>query len=757
MNRKPTDTAENLIPCILMMFFTFQCIAEPVTPIAVGNTKNMTYPLTKYLPWSQNLVLRNVSSASELSFPIPDRYTIDAAKLHLEFTNSNTLIFHRSQLQILLNESIIAQIKLDPDNPRTVADIVLPTNRLINGYNKLQFRVAQHYTEEFCEVPDSPELWTQINPEASTISMTLTPRLRKPSLAALDYYIDDKLSEYSVQILRTNTNFSENDLKWGALITQGIALRLKFVPLNLTDSTAHILTADASLSAEIAGQQSDKILIGTADKIRPFLDTNTGQSITGSYLSISPIGTKGHVLIVVSGTNEEEVTIAAKTFASLSFPFPDTASTAISKLELANLKPYERKSIIQPDAVYAFKQLGFKTASISGKDNSSMYLKLRLPPDLYAREDAEVEMFLHLAYGAAMRRDSTINVNLNGVFQNAIHLKQPDGAHYYDYRIALPLREFQPGLNTIEFHPVLTPLETGYCIYRQFDNLVVTLFEDSEIHIPSASHYVRLPNFKLLAKTGFPYNRLSNGTEMAVQILDASSQSVRSAWQIVAKLAQMSDMPFYDANLSFEPVTDDRNLILVGSLSGKEEILQGAPADFSHLTSFPYPLFDLPKSNQKTLWERLTGKPESLGFPVDNDHKKTRVDQSGDLGNYSAAVAYQSPWHSNRLIVAFVHNQSAHFYDSIRYLLDPKEWNAIQGNILLWDAASESLSWQQTNDEFYVGSASPGSQLAYFASQHQWLWISAAFLLILLLALLVHFLLNRFKREHHSNAEERHS
>ncbi len=756
MNSKSAKEIMRSITIILVLVFSSQSIAQSLVGDKTGF--ETSFSLAKYLPWSQTLLLRNVSSSSSLNFPVPDRYSINAAELHLEFTNSNVLIFHRSQLRVLLNGLVIAQIKLDPDNPRTIADIVLPTEQLKANYNNLQFRVAQHYTDEFCEVPDAPELWTEIDPVKSTISMRMTAKLKSPTLASIGYYIDEKLPAYSLRVLRANKTFSKNDLKWGALVAQGAALRLKFVPLELSDAVAQSVNSGTFSSPPSHSESSDEILIGTVQEIGQFIEPGIKQRIVGPYLGIYPLsGSPDRVLIIISGTSDDEVTVAAKSFASLSFPFPDTVDTVIDHLDLAEVKPYDLESVLESDSIYSFKQLGYQTKTLSGENTGAMHLKLRLPPDLYAREDAEVVLSLHLAYGAAMRRDSTINISLNGVFQNAIHLKQREGAHYLDYKIALPLRAFQAGLNTIDFHPVLTPLETGFCTYRQLDNLVVTLFDDSKIHIPLTNHYIRLPDFKLLARTGFPFNRLNNGTETGIQLLDSSNQTVRSAWQIAAKLAQLTGTPLYNATLSFEPVREEFDLILVGSASKNEASLQGAPAVFSDSATFPYPYLAMPKGSDESFWTNWMDHWIPLDNPADIDHKKTVIQQTGQLGGYSAVMSYQSPWHPGRLIVAFVHNQSATFYNSIRFLLDPKEWNAIDGNVVLWKDQADSLRWQQTNEEFFVGNASPGSRIAYYAAEHQWLWILVVFILIILLAALVNFLLNRFKKEHNPNAEEHHS
>ena len=94
-----------------------------------------------------------------------------------------------------------------------------------------------------------------------------------------------------------------------------------------------------------------------------------------------------------------------------------------------------------------------------------------MPADLFAHEDKNVDLILHFAYGAGMRRDSVLNIMLNGRFERAIALDQQGGAIYHKYKIAVPLRSFQPGVNKTRFSPRMMPLITGECLAIQTENL----------------------------------------------------------------------------------------------------------------------------------------------------------------------------------------------------------------------------------------------------------------------------------------------
>ncbi len=752
-----------LYSIILLCFFIDSTLVVSAEP-GVDEMRVQKFSLSKFLPWQQSIALRNVKATYDVFFPLPDRYRVSGANLHLELTNSNVLIGSRSQLIVQLNQSVIGQIKLDPDNPRTFADIVLPLDKLIPGYNQIRFIAAQHYTDDQCEVPDAPELWTDIDPVKSNLQLDYTLRSKMPALAAIPFYIDEKLPEYQFNMVHPKTEYGAEDLAWGALIAQGVALRLRHVPMDINPvvaSAANLQAVSRRLTlTQTSDDQRDTILVGKFSDIKTHLSSEIAARITGPYLGIFPLDSQStHYLLIVSGSSDEDVSLAAEAFASINYPLPDSADTVIKNFDRPPVKAYQMTGLIQPDTVYSFKQLGYRTTSMREGGDKSVQIKVTMPADLYAREDAEVAMQLHLAYGAAMRRDSTINISLNGIFQQAIHLRQVGGAHFRDYRIVLPLRLFKPGQNTLEFHPVLTPLETGECLYRQHSNLVVSLFDDSLLSFPPADHFARLPDLELLGLTGFPFLRVPDGSELGIQTLDKSSASVLSTWQISAKLAQIGGLPLSNATLSFQPIKQDLNLILIGdSQELNPALMVGAPLQLGSENQFPYPLQPVTHPVETPFWEnwvaRLSGKPE-INQPAEFEYKNILGKQSGGLGQYALAMAYESPIHRDRMVMAITHEQQLNgFYQSVKALVSPSVWSLLQGNIAVWTDSSTSFAWQQTDDEFFVGETTQGSRMAYYFSLHPLVWIAVVIVLLLLFAWLVHWLLNRFKTQHHPNTQE---
>ncbi|GAB4356647.1 MAG: hypothetical protein Kow0060_09450 [Methylohalobius crimeensis] len=717
----------------------------------------MTYP--------EQIRLRNVADDYRLSLPISNRHEITQAKLTLDFMNSNAMVSTRSQLRIQVNGVTVAQWRLSPDRPHQLNTIDIPPQLLVAGYNELRFLTAQHYTEEQCEAAISSELWTEINPIIS--HLTLRYRLRPPSLslARLPELFDKKASQTTIRLLFPTMDLNSNELEWGGLITQGIGLRLDYAPFHLELGTAETETTDGPVQIT-PSENRDLVLIGVRDRLTPFLNTQVLTHITGPYLGLFPAppllkndGTRqasSRFVLVVSGRDPQEVKLASKAFSLLNFPFPDTQETVFHGVHLDPPTPYQGIPALQPHHTYTLKQLGFGTVSRTGLHPSPLAFELYFPPDLFAPEDAEVVFMLHLAYNAGMRRDSLLEMRINDIFERSIPLPEEHGAHYRDYRIRVPLRTFKPGNNRITLHPLLVPAVSGECTYLQTQNLKVTLYGDSRVQLPAAVHYAELPNLALLARSGFPY--LGNeGASMGMRLLDHRPGTILAAWHLLSKLARLNRLPLDKAKLSFSPMSETRNIILIGShiRTLADKIFQHAPINLNDpWINWRYGVGKTLSEPESSWWKTwFTHLWPSTAPPLTRlEPRYATLEQNGGLGNQAMGISFPHPTASGHLVTTFI--ADGNLYPAVQSLTQPELWSQMQGNLILWRADSRHLDWQQVGKTFYIGNADLNSKLIFHFARHTWQWLLLALAALLFFAWLIHISLKRFKRRHHPDADE---
>jgi hypothetical protein len=718
-----------------------------------------SWPLNHFMIENKPVMLKSVNGNYDFSFPISERVNPLSAELNLAITNSNLLHENRAQLVVYINNYIVGQIKLNPINNEKQAKFVIDKEYLRPGYNQISLKVAQHYTDIQCEDWSAPELWTTVNSEKSTLTLNYENRPINAKLSELSSLINDRLDNYSLSILRADEAISDDYLYWGAMVAQGIQLRLKYVPMKLDEM---LVTPDhvKEDSAKNSGRfnlnpeqlKHDAILLGTKAQLEQLIPVEISQAITGAYLGIFQQDyDKEHFILVISGNNNQEVKTAVQTFALLTAPFPDAQQTVVDKILFPdNSAIYTHQSIL-PDHSYQFMQLGFDN-KVMDAVNSEARLDFRIPADLYGTEDMLVKVNLNLAYGAGMRKDSVINISLNGLFNHAIQLKEPEGAHYRNYQIAIPLRSFNAGLNILKFSTVLTPSEYGKCTYVQRDNLLVSIYEDSTITFPDVGRGASLPDLQLLERTSFPLIKNGSAGETVFKVLDKSSDSITATWQLIAKLAAYFETPAFDLNITQGVISPNKNVVLIGKLSNENQsILEGSPIKLGVLSQFPYQFKEQQQKQDEPFLKWLdrvvmgsNPQPLSTAVKVEN----VLIDQTAGLGQKFLMMSYPSPSDQGKVVLALLSERGNSLYSGMNTLFSPQLWSQLKGNIFIWDN-QEKFYWQQEGDTFLTGHGNIRLTMIMYFSMHPWHWLALILSMLVLIAWLIHKLLAKHKKQTH--------
>ena len=724
-----------------------------------------TKPLAEYMTENRPIDLRNASSQFSLSIPMSRRAPITKAKLHLRATNSVSLLGNRSQLVVLLNGQVAAQIALNPKQPEIDADIDLPVFVLHAGYNKLTFAVAQHYTDK-CEDPSSPELWAQVDSVNSTLSLEAPLRSWQPRLSELNDVFDPKLpGKTSINIITAGSDkLSDAQLTWGALAAQGAALRFEYVPTTIHHQFA---VAQPMVSGIFGGlnqhnlMQSDSILVGTRVQLATYLSADIVKQISGSFMGVYPLDSApDHFVVVISGQTDADVTMAARAFALLNFPFPDKLTTLIDDLTLPASPDYAAHNTVYPNGRYSFKQLGFYSHMVQGMYTEPMDLTVNIPPALFAKPNDRVELHLRYAYGASLRQDSVLNILLNGRFENVISLNNSAGGYYQDYVVTVPLNSFRPGANVLSFVPRLMPSVTGECQAIQTGNLTLTLFGGSMINMPNAAYYVSLPDLSLMARTGFPYTVQSAGRNVTVLVPGADSDSASAAWMLLGKFSQSTRLPMFDMTVTAHPQQHAGELIIVSPVAKlPASMMVGAPLQLGQHARAPYTLEGGVNAGEADLsWGQRLWKFLTQLMALNRPNNQARIayisDKGADLGRDAVILQYEAPWGGQQTVTVFTAANGAILADHMESLIEPGKWNNLSGNYVVWRNDKDNLYSQQVGKEYVYGKVGLSSRLEYYFNQHPVFWLGLLIILVIVLSLVTLRLIMRYKRRYHKGVEE---
>ncbi|CAN5428694.1 hypothetical protein BH09VER1_BH09VER1_30370 [soil metagenome] len=709
-------------------------------PTLATREENFKLPLRKLIGLNDTIVMRNASSYYTFFVPQSARVKVKSANFHLEFTNSIALLTERSVIRVVCNDVIIAQYYLDRNKPFNTVDIAIPLNLMKIGFNRLQLVAVQHYTYK-CEDPASPELYTEINPDTSYLSATGEWKDVPERLSYLRWWIDEKLwtpYQFNVCLPSSGGQVSDEDLSLGSTVTQGVALALN-------NEQFRVFTANALRPG------MDNIVIGTARALSGFLTSTEIDSVKGCFLAIKSLpGDPTHCMIIVSGGDSNEVAQSAWALGLVNFPLPDSKYATFDPARLPDKPVYLRNAPINGPGVYSFRQLGFLTRAVNGWHTGGFSLNTYMPGDISKDDQSNVELRLHFVYGAALRKDSTLDVFVNKQFQTAIRLDDIRGSLHTDHRLYLPIQAFQPGLNTVDLMPNMIPLISSECEIVQDMNLHFTLYDDSDFVFPNAQHRARLPNLGIFSQTSYPYSAPPDGSETAIFVAGKDPETVCAAWTLLGKMAQISGALLQRAEILYNmpPGRTNKSLIVVGPRDQiPDDLVKSAPIAPLKVGNMRYLVSKSPKpeklaaSSLEEFMAKIRGIPTERGEP--ENPATAEMLMASDMIDDTVAVQFQAPGHPGYPVTLFTANDGPRLLAGINALQDRRIWDSLAGDVAVWNTDLDSLATAKVGPNFIYKQSNPISRAGTKLEGSPYLFTLILLVVLLLIGLVVTWVLKR--------------
>lgn len=738
---------------ILTLIFILSCFISSV------NAATLELPLNRFA-YSKTITIRCISGAFTMQIPIPERWEVKKAILSVPYVNSSNLLLDRAQIVIKINELPIGQVRLNPLLPEGKISLAIPPNSLPSGYNRLTFQVAQHYSKD-CENPCAPDLWTSLNFGDAFLHLEYEPRPVPLKLSELgNFLFDDKtFPQGEVNIITDKA--SSDIITLAGVAASGIARRFNYKKV--------VFSASRDLKPGY-----DNVLIGTKEFVEgflqqrgmsaghitgPFLKVMHMPSATAGYASFSakaaaflkqkglelneklkrflniPVISSGkveadpfHALVVVTGVNLKQVEIAAETLANMTFPFPGIDETTILEFNMPDISQYSGRRVLQSDKLYKFKTLEFGTHTFEGLQPSPMELAFRLPADFLIKQNQTVKMTLNFAYGAGMRPDSVLNIQLNGKQVRAISVGKATGDTITGYRIDLPTYLFRPGSNVIAFVPILTPIAKE-CDLIQIDSLFLTIFENSTFFFPPMGHFVELPRIELFMLNGFPFTRWPDGYETLMYLTHGDENTLSAAFNLIGLITQKNGYPLFGIKMALEkPQNWQGELIVLGEVNSVPDALkQNAPLKILKESSVTYPV--------------MIGWEGEESFAISK--------QKTELGTGSGAIMeFQSPYMKGRSVLLLTASSSKDLLSFSEALLNPGVQASSEGDLVMVRLTEPDykVSALASGPKYFTGKIGKISTIGMYLYTYPFLYYAAILLVISVAGLIMTFFLRRYRK-----------
>ncbi len=706
--------------------------------------------------------LYGYSAKHTIKISVPQRWRIKNAKLTLSYINSTALMKKRSRLIIAINENPIHQVDLFPKSPEGEIIINIPGSLLKKDYNDLTIAATQNFTDTNCIPLDAPEVWTALRLYESAIDITYALNEVPLSLASVsDFLFDPKMDDDNSLHLVVK-DLSPESIEMAVLAASGAALRFAYRPMDIT------------LGHNKIKENTDNIIIGTHDFINgllesynaPKVDDNIGIRHLPIRKEIMKNGKEKtifaqdatHALIYLSGTDQNSVKKAAQAFSLLSHPLPAGQTSKVDEVILPQITRYSGDNVLAPEKEYEFKELGWRTTTFSGYNPSPAFLTFNLPSDVLLESNRNFTLFINLSYAAVMREDSSLSIMANDIFVSSIALNNITGGQYRNYRIELPLSNLKPGLNTIEFKPVLTPLHTGDCEYLQTEHLALTIFENSRFTMPEISHWTAMPRLDFLFEDGFPLAAYPDFKTAHLVLPDKSKESALAAINIISMLSQKTKIPPIGLKISNDlPLDNDSELLVIGSLNSiPENILNASPL----FPKIEQPFWGrLPGTiREKSGWDKFKESflPVSSVFePVDTDVSQLNMEMLAGPGKM-LIHEFESPNTPMRSVVMVTADSSTDIEKGAVALWDRAVQYQCRAGAAILDLKRDPIVVKsyKTHDAYYTGKIGSVSLISYFVnSAPRTFFIALACAFIILAGLITYTLKRRLAKKQNQTSQ----
>ncbi|MBE0510562.1 MAG: cellulose biosynthesis cyclic di-GMP-binding regulatory protein BcsB [Chromatiales bacterium] len=709
-------------------------LALLISPLADAGFVDKSSRLSEFTPHSGPIRLHGVAENFDLYIPLADTSEIKDGWLDLSLSRSIALQAERSSFRIMFNETTLAQIPFNPDQPMAHARLRIPDALWRKGFNKLTLSVIQHYVYRY-EDPNAPELWTEIDLYNSSLSYKLAAADQGLRLQDLGGIFSPGIGGQATVLMLSSAaaDFSSADAHLPTslpLLAQALALHRNYAPLNIQHAAWQANTADDRTAFEAGAYHAEAadtahLLIGTRAELSSVLPNGLLERIQGPFLQLAytkpPKASAEQpqqvpaARLIVSGNTPEEVIQAAQMLL-------DTTE--------GHSTPALPGHFLQPQGRYSFAELGRNTVTLGGAGNKRVGVKLPISGEFHTHESAQAELLLDFAYGAGVGMGSVMSVFLNGEFVHGLKLGQEHGAAFRNYRIELPARKLLPGINTLDFDFTMRP-ETFPGEYPTMpgSHLLVQILDSSSIRMPKASPLAVLPDLASFSATGFPYIAQSNHAAARLVVTDQALMG--AALSLSGKLAQQAQRANTELRVLDQLANPGGNMILLSTPAAMPEEL------FSEWSAA------LQRSKRWSLRALNQIRTEGLLSLANASESGIIHEQGLDKQAVMLAMRYPGQMDTHTLTILSA-DSHALLTQRVQSLLQPQLWNQLHGDLVSWEGLGKPLLGMRVNNFYEVGEQARWDRIMLSLSNNPWYWILALLLSAVLMALLA----RRYLRRH---------
>ncbi|MCW8329959.1 cellulose biosynthesis cyclic di-GMP-binding regulatory protein BcsB [Photobacterium sp. SDRW27] len=732
-----------ILTFIIALLFTCLATAQQPTQQAfsVVDRKEITF---SQLGINGSIMMQGSESSAYLSFGSRLDEIISKASLDFSFIPSPALLAAVSHLKVYLNDELMGVIAIaDGDQGKRVSASLPLDPRFISNFNQLRFELIGSINS-ICRDPNDPSIWAEIS-NAGRVRLQVQKSILATDLALLPApFFDER-------------DFSHVTLPFVFPGQQNIGeLTAAGVLASYFGALANWRGVNFPVYIDELPQQHAIVFATNQNKpafIRDLPD------VTGPTLQLITHPTNEYIkLLLVLGRDSEDLNMAVRGLVLGKSLLTGPVAQINSVTDLKPRQPYDAPNWVRTDRPVSFAELvdGPYQLQAEGRTSSPINVTFNLPPDLFAWQSRGIPLDLGYRYSPPRENSgSRLNFSVNGQFVEAFNLTEK-GRNSDDKRLRIPLLDdtllstnssshipaFRiDSSNTMQFEFSFASESTDICQSAQPSRYYAVMDSDSTLDFSGFPHYIKMPNLRAFAKSGFPFSKMADLSETAVVIKQHPSVAeVALLLDTMGLIGAKTGYPALKVTMVDRWVPEllaDKDILTIGTLSSQAEDVgskEGAKLILSEMTR----QLALPVNNNKLGWASwLKSQP--------GDSNVTGVVDVTAAGAFASMVAMESPFTKKRSLISLVASSSDDF-SLIGDALNERGKSAHMFGSVVTIKAAEITSFE-VGDTYHLGKLPVIDLIWYHFSEHPVLLALCAALLVISLTILIWRVLSRLSAQ----------
>ncbi|OLQ81420.1 cellulose synthase regulator BcsB [Photobacterium proteolyticum] len=725
-----------------LQLFCFAALVQSSEPVVDIENKDISF---SQLGINGSITMSGSESAAYLSFGSRLDEIVSKAVLEFSFIPSPALQSVVSHLKVFLNEELMGVVPINEGEQGQRVSASIPLNpRFISNFNQLRFELIGSINST-CRDPNSPSIWAEIS-KAGTIKLQVHNAVLATDLALLPAPFFDQ------------RDFSHLTLPFVFPPQRDIdGLTAAGVMASYFGTLASWRGVNFPVYFDDLPQQHNAIVFAT-NQHRPAFIKDLPE-VSGPVLQLITHPTNRYrKLLLVLGRDSRDLNTAVRGLVLGDSLLSGPIARINNVTELKPRKPYDAPNWVRTDRPVSFAELveGPYQLQREGRSAAPINVEFHLPPDLFAWQSRGIPLELAYRYSPPLgSAESRMSFSVNGQFVEAFNLSDT-GKHASSSPIRIPLLDdtlisanstsripaFRiDSSNMMQFEFSFISGADGNCQSAQPSRYYAVMDSDSTLDFSDFPHYIKMPNLRAFAKSGFPYSRMADLSETAVVMKqNPPAPEVALMLDMMGAIGAKTGYPAIKVAMldSWDPEQlIDKDILTIGRLSPQADNAvsqDGANLILGEMTR----KLALPASNNKLGWASwLQSKPD------DADVLGT-VDVTAQ-GAFASMVAMESPLTKTRSLISLVASQPNDFALIGDALNDSGKLDHMFGSVVTIQEGQ--VASFEVGKSFYLGQLPVMDLVWYHFSSHPVLLALCVVFLVVLLTIIFWRVLRRISAD----------